>query len=136
MENPFENVNCLAVIYNEHFNYTMLKSEVFFTVFLGFILNFFIKITFGRSKTVDVDLSSYELFSKKISRVQMKISMIESNLFILFNLGKIQIYVDGKIVEKNKKTQIFDKSIIEVNMIFFQIKLDLYCERILVIKFL
>lgn len=44
--------------------------------------------------------------------------MVDSNVFVLTNLGKIQVYVDGKIIEQNEKTKIFDKSVIEVILNF------------------
>ncbi|CAF0757947.1 unnamed protein product [Brachionus calyciflorus] len=98
VSNPFEDPSCLAVIFSENFNYTMSKRE----------------ISFGRSKNADIDLSPHELFSKKISRNQFKIVMLDSNLFILINNGRLQVYVDGKVIQKNDRTQIFDKSIIEI----------------------
>ncbi|RNA30299.1 microspherule 1 [Brachionus plicatilis] len=84
-ENPFENPDCLAVVYSEHFSYTMSKPEA----------------------------------NRK--QIQFRISLMDQNVFVLSNLGKIQSYVDGKIIEQNKKTQIFDKSVIElgdISMLF------------------
>ena len=81
------------------------------------------KVTIGRStknSQVDIDLSNIEL-NKKISRNQCSIKMIEMGVFVLYNHGKLPVYVDGKIILKSCKTHVYDKSIIEVNLkCFFQ----------------
>ena len=82
-----------------------------------FILINQFKVTIGRSsKTakVDIDLSGYDL-NKKISRNQCSLSMVDAGVFYLYNNGKLPVYVDGKPMHAACKTQVYDKSIIEVN---------------------
>lgn len=91
--NPFVEPDTLAVLFSEGFSYSMKKRE----------------IVLGRSENCDVCLGD-----KKVSRNHLRINMIDSDYFMLFNTGKMCLYVDGKILLANTKTRIFDKSIIEV----------------------
>lgn len=97
-QNPFENIECLALIESNNLRYLMTKREV----------------TFGRSSLVDIDLSKLNN-SNKISREHGFIRMYENGTFYLFNNSNRPIFIDGKIILKSCKTQLFDKSIIQVN---------------------
>lgn len=109
-ENDFENIECLAILESENFKYIMKSRE----------------ISMGRStpkSTVDLD---FQLIgsdkAKKISRNQGAIKMNESGEFFLYNYSKQAIFVDGKIVLESCKTQLFDKSIIQLDdfsLLFF-----------------
>jgi hypothetical protein len=109
-KNPFENIECLAIIEfnnNNNLKYIMNKRE----------------LTFGRlTKTsiVDLDLSKLDgnnnnNLNRNISRKHGLIRMNDNGIFYLFNNSKRPIFVDGKIILKLCKTQLFDKSIIQVN---------------------
>lgn len=74
-----------------------------------------LKIKIGRSLNADIDVSSYQM-DKKVSRDQCTINVIDTNKFVLLNNGKLPIFVDGKILINKCKTQIYDKSIIEVSV--------------------
>ena len=103
-ENPFLDNDTLAVVFNDKFTYKIKKSQIFI----------------GRSTKnshVDIDLSDLEA-NKKISRNQCSINMIEQDAYVLLNNGKLPMYVDGKIILKECKTHIYDKSIIEVKNFF------------------
>ena len=41
--------------------------------------------------------------------------MVDAGVFYLYNNGKLPVYVDGKPMHAACKTQVYDKSIIEVN---------------------
>lgn len=75
-----------------------------------------IKIIIGRKNQefeVDLDLSGIQL-DNKISRNQATVVMVSTGVFLILNNGKLPIYVDGKIVTSRCKTQLYDKSLIEV----------------------
>ncbi len=42
--------------------------------------------------------------------------MVEMGIFLLYNHGKLPIYVDGKTLLNSCKTHVYDKSIIEVKI--------------------
>lgn len=100
--NNFIETDTYAMLFCEQSEFKMKKRE----------------ITIGRSSTkgfVDIDLSSIKQ-SKKISRIQCKIVLIEDDVFFLINLGSA-IYLDGDKIIKNEKKRIKDKSILEINQI-------------------
>ena len=67
-----------------------------------------------KDNQVDVDLS-LEGPAYKISRRQGSIKLRNSGEFILSNLGKRALYVDGKTILPNSKTKLHNNSVIEVS---------------------
>ncbi|XP_065655756.1 microspherule protein 1 isoform X2 [Hydra vulgaris] len=84
----------------------------------GRILKYFMKknkLIIGRAAhghEVDVDLT-IEGPSRKISRKQVSIEH-EDGRFLLRNIGKLPIYVNGEVISKNGEISIIDNSVIEV----------------------
>jgi hypothetical protein len=78
------------------------------------------EITFGRSTdTVNVDLDFTQIgMANKISRNHGSIKMNDNCTFYIYNNSNKPLFVDGKIVLKACKTQLFDKSIIQVRTLF------------------
>ena len=77
------------------------------------------EITLGRTSThtqVDIDLSMLKP-SKKISRIQCKICLVEDDVFYLFNKGSLIVWIDGEPVEQNNKHKLNDKALIEIDSI-------------------
>lgn len=101
--NPFGEVDTLALLFSEKIEFKMKKKE----------------ISLGRSSSnteVDFNLGIINE-NKKISRKQCIIVHLKSNLFYLFNRGKLPVFVDGNPVVLNDKIQLNDKSLIEVNFL-------------------
>lgn len=102
-KNPFIEMDTIAVLFCEQTEFRMKSRE----------------ITIGRASPntiVDIDLSLIKQ-SKKISRIQCKICLIEDDLFYLFNKGTLDIRVNGEQVNQNEKIQIKDKSLIQIDSI-------------------
>jgi len=53
--------------------------------------------------------------SAKVSRKQAIIQMREVNKFILMNVGRHPIYVDGNPAFNGEAVQLFDQSVVQVN---------------------
>ena len=99
-ENAFEDVECLAVLECDNFKYLMKSRD----------------ISLGRSsedRKVDLDFALIGN-AKKVSRSQGAIRMNDEGQFFIFNNSKRTIFVDGKVLFNSCKTQLFDKSIIQV----------------------
>lgn len=83
-------------------------------------------MTIGRAQhteaTDHMDLSPYidVEMTRKVSRKQCSITYQASvDKFFLLNHGKQPVYIDGKVISSQQKTQLYDKSIIEVlNLLF------------------
>jgi hypothetical protein len=74
------------------------------------------EISFGRatdSTQVDLDFSTFGL-ATRVSRNHGQIKMTDNCTFYLYNNSSRPVFVDGKIVLKSCKTQLFDKTIIQV----------------------
>ena len=100
-------------------------SNIFHKIFSIFSYDRILKlkhfqIVLGRassSSEVDIDLFAVKP-DKRISRKQCVICHIKSNLFYVFNTGKLPLYVDGNPVLTNTRLRINEKSLIEVNRSF------------------
>jgi hypothetical protein len=78
----------------------------------------------AKSILIDINLLDYvkedlEIMKRKLSRNQCSIVMADSGLFYLFNNGKMTMFVDGQVLLPMSKVKLNDKSLIEVNQLFF-----------------
>ena len=123
--NPFLDLNTFAVLFFGEQSFAMKKLE----------------IVIGRSSDADFDLSrlkelvedqnagggdkeehsstpTYKMNLNSLSRKQFRIVIhndVQNGIsFYLYNDGKLPIYVDGKVLLNRTKTQLYDKSFIEV----------------------
>ncbi|CAD6197854.1 unnamed protein product [Caenorhabditis auriculariae] len=108
-------------------------SETVIAVMKGRVVRFVVrtdKITIGRSTPrcrVDVDLS-LEGPATKISRRQAILDYNrETNEFIIENIGGRPIFVEGKAVATNMKTQVKDNYVIEIANIRLVFKVAIHC---------
>lgn len=100
-KNAFADVETLAVLFCEKIEFIMNKKEV----------------SIGRSSSnskVDIDLSTIYKADKTMSRKQCVICHVKSDLFFLFNRGRMPVFVDGNPVLINERSQLNDKSLIEI----------------------
>lgn len=102
--NPFLSADTIAVLFSEQSEFIMKSRE----------------ITLGRASThsqqIDVDLSSLTS-SKKISRLQCKINLVEDDVFFLSNKGSLTVWVDGEPAEQDKQIKLNDKALIQIDAI-------------------
>ena len=101
--NPFNDIECLALLKSDNFEFKIKKRE----------------ISFGRTSdtiNVDLDLSTVLNDPKKVSRNQGVIKFNElAGEFFIYNNSDKAIFVDGKILLKLCKTQLHDKSIVQIS---------------------
>lgn len=77
------------------------------------------QVIIGRSTeryAVDVNLN-YEGPCQRVSRSQAVLKLNEHDEFLLFNIGRNPIFIDGKVLQPNQKTILPSNTIVEFGII-------------------